>query len=64
MGAIGASSHSAPALSAALGWLMARPAISAPIAGATSLAQLRERMAAADLALDARQMGRLDRASD
>jgi aryl-alcohol dehydrogenase-like predicted oxidoreductase len=48
----------------ALAWLMARPAISAPIASATTLAQLRELMAAADLALDARRMERLDRASD
>ena len=48
----------------ALAWAMARPAISAPIASATTLAQLRELMAAADLALDARQMERLDRASD
>lgn len=48
----------------ALAWVMARPAVTAPIASATTLAQLRELMAAADLALDARQMERLDRASD
>jgi aryl-alcohol dehydrogenase-like predicted oxidoreductase len=48
----------------ALAWVMARPGISAPIASATTLAQLRELMAAADLALDARRMERLDRASD
>ena len=55
--------HAKPA-QVALAWLMARPAISAPIASATTLAQLRELMAAADLALDARAMERLDRASD
>jgi aryl-alcohol dehydrogenase-like predicted oxidoreductase len=42
---------------------MGRPAISAPIASATTLAQLRELMAAADLALDAGMRERLDRAS-
>jgi len=47
----------------ALAWLMGRPAISAPIASATTLAQLRELMAAADLALDAAMRERLDRAS-
>ena len=47
----------------ALAWLMARPAVTAPIASATTLAQLRELMAAAALALDARAMQRLDRAS-
>jgi aryl-alcohol dehydrogenase-like predicted oxidoreductase len=55
--------HAKPA-QVALAWLMARPAISAPIASATTLAQLRELMAAADLALDAQAMERLDRASD
>ncbi|HSN21117.1 MAG TPA: aldo/keto reductase [Usitatibacter sp.] len=46
----------------ALAWLMSRPAVSAPIASATTLAQLRELMAAADLALDAPALQRLDRA--
>ncbi|HXS52613.1 MAG TPA: aldo/keto reductase [Usitatibacter sp.] len=55
--------HAKPA-QVALAWVMARPAISAPIASATTLAQLRELMAAADLALDAPRMERLDRASD
>ncbi|HET7546430.1 MAG TPA: aldo/keto reductase [Usitatibacter sp.] len=54
--------HAKPA-QVALAWLMARPAISAPIASATSLAQLRELMAAAELALDAPASERLDRAS-
>lgn len=47
----------------ALAWLMARPAVTAPIASATTLAQLRELMSAADLALDGPAMERLDRAS-
>jgi len=55
--------HAKPA-QVALAWLMARPAISAPIASATTLAQLRELMAAADLALGARAMETLDRASE
>jgi aryl-alcohol dehydrogenase-like predicted oxidoreductase len=54
--------HAKPA-QVALAWLMGRPAISAPIASATTLAQLRELMAAADLALDAGMRERLDRAS-
>ncbi|MGZ5651065.1 MAG: aldo/keto reductase [Usitatibacter sp.] len=45
----------------ALAWLMAR--VTAPIASATSLAQLRELMAAAQLALDPGETENLDRAS-
>jgi len=48
----------------ALAWLMARPAVTAPIASAPTVAQLRELMAAAELELDPGSMGRLDRASD
>ena len=47
----------------ALAWLMARPAVTAPIASATSLAQLRELMAAAELVLDAGSMAILEEAS-
>jgi aryl-alcohol dehydrogenase-like predicted oxidoreductase len=47
----------------ALAWVMARPSIAAPIASATTLAQLRELMAAADLKLDDAVMQRLDFAS-
>ena len=47
-----------------LAWLMSRPAVSAPIASATTLAQLRELMGAAALALDETALRRLDRASD
>ena len=48
----------------ALAWLMARPGVTAPIASATSIAQLRELMASAALELDALAMERLTRASD
>jgi aryl-alcohol dehydrogenase-like predicted oxidoreductase len=47
----------------ALAWLMARPAVTAPIASATTLAQLRELAGAASLALDEASMRRLDEAS-
>lgn len=46
-----------------LAWLMARPGITAPIAGATSLAQLTELMGAARLALPADCLDLLNRAS-
>ena len=47
----------------AIAWLMARPGLTAPIASATSLAQLAELMAAARLRLDATAVARLDAAS-
>ena len=47
----------------ALAWVMARPAVTAPIVSATTLAQLRESMAAVDLSLDRAAMDRLDSAS-
>lgn len=47
----------------ALAWVMARPAVAAPIASATSLAQLEELMGAAHLALDPAHIARLDVAS-
>lgn len=46
-----------------LAWLMRRPCITAPIASATSLAQLDELMAAARLVLDESTMAALDAAS-
>ena len=48
--------------SVALAWLIARPAVT-PIASATSDAQLRDLIAAADLALDADAIAQLDAAS-
>jgi aryl-alcohol dehydrogenase-like predicted oxidoreductase len=47
----------------ALAWLIARPSITAPIASATSIAQLDELMSAAKLHLDAQAMNALDQAS-
>ncbi len=47
----------------ALAWLMARPSVTAPIASATSEAQLKSLVAAAELQLDAASIARLDAAS-
>ncbi len=47
----------------ALAWVMARPTIAAPIASATSVAQLTELMAAAELTLDPATLAVLDAAS-
>jgi len=47
----------------ALAWLMARPGVTAPIASATSVAQLDELLRAATLVLDAEAMQALDAAS-
>lgn len=47
----------------ALAWQMARPSITAPLASATSIAQLRELMAAARLTLDAAALAQIDAAS-
>jgi aryl-alcohol dehydrogenase-like predicted oxidoreductase len=59
-----AAEHGAPPAQIALAWLLARPAITAPIVGANSPAQLAASMGAADLALSAEQIARLDVASD
>jgi len=55
--------HAAPA-QVALAWLMAQPTVTAPIASATSLAQLKELIGATRLKLDEESMGLLNRASD
>lgn len=55
--------HAAPA-QVALAWLMARPTVTAPIASATSLAQLKELIGATKLKLDEASIGLLNRASD
>jgi aryl-alcohol dehydrogenase-like predicted oxidoreductase len=47
----------------ALAWQMARPGLTAPIASATSVAQLAELMGAARLTLDAATIAALDTAS-
>jgi aryl-alcohol dehydrogenase-like predicted oxidoreductase len=48
-----AKRHRAKPSQVALAWLMAQPSIAAPIASATTVAQLRELMASVDLALNA-----------
>ncbi|MCI4360182.1 MAG: aldo/keto reductase, partial [Thermoplasmata archaeon] len=53
----------APA-SVALAWVMQRPVVTAPIASATSVAQLTELLAAAELRLDRAAVEQLDRASE
>lgn len=47
----------------ALAWLMARPGITAPIASATSVEQVKDLAGAAELELDAASLEALDRAS-
>jgi len=47
----------------ALAWLMAKPGICAPIASATSVAQLEELAGAVRLQLESGDLERLDRAS-
>ncbi len=58
-----AAELSATPAQVALAWVMARPAVAAPIASATSIAQLNELMGAAHLALDPAHIARLDAAS-
>ena len=48
----------------ALAWLIARRTVTAPIASATSLAQLKELIGATKLKLDEASLGLLNRASD
>jgi aryl-alcohol dehydrogenase-like predicted oxidoreductase len=47
----------------ALSWMVHRPGITAPIASATSVAQLKEIVGAVDLKLDAEATATLDTAS-
>ena len=55
--------HAAPA-QVALAWLIARPTVTAPIASATSLAQLRELIGATRLKLDEASMALLNEGGD
>jgi aryl-alcohol dehydrogenase-like predicted oxidoreductase len=52
--------HGATPAQVALAWLMARPSVTAPIASATSVAQLKELAPAAELKLTAEDMKALD----
>jgi aryl-alcohol dehydrogenase-like predicted oxidoreductase len=58
-----AKEHNANPTRVALAWLMARPAITAPIASATSLEQLKDLTAAANLTLSPAGLSRLNEAS-
>jgi aryl-alcohol dehydrogenase-like predicted oxidoreductase len=60
---VAADKHATPA-QVALAWLIARPGVTAPIASATSLAQLNEIMGAARLSLSADDMTALNAASE
>ena len=59
---VAASTGSTPAR-VALAWVMAQPGITSPIASATSIAQLNELVAAAQLVLEPSALARLDQAS-
>jgi aryl-alcohol dehydrogenase-like predicted oxidoreductase len=58
-----AARHKATPAQVALAWIMAKPAIAAPIASATSVAQLKELMGAVDVALSGEDVAALDKAS-
>lgn len=58
-----ARDHSASPAQVALAWLIARPSVTAPIASATSTAQLEDLAQAASLRLDEAALARLDAAS-
>jgi aryl-alcohol dehydrogenase-like predicted oxidoreductase len=58
-----AARHDATPAQVALAWLMARPGLTAPIASATSVAQLQELLGAIKLKLDASDIEALDNAS-
>ena len=58
-----AAAHGATPAQVSLAWLMARPGITAPIASATSVAQLHELMGAAQLTLAWEEIAALDLAS-
>ncbi|MCF7752254.1 aldo/keto reductase [Bacillus subtilis subsp. subtilis] len=58
-----AGKHGATASQVALAWLIARPGITAPIVSATSVTQLKDVLAAAQVALSAGDVAQLDAAS-
>jgi len=58
-----AARHGATCAQVALAWIMAKPAIAAPIASATSVAQITELMGALKLSLGADDIAELDKAS-
>jgi aryl-alcohol dehydrogenase-like predicted oxidoreductase len=58
-----AQGYSVPPATIALAWLMAQPAITAPIASATSIRQLNELLQAVSIQLDAQALKELNEAS-
>ena len=58
-----ATEHETTSAQVALAWLMARPSITAPIASATSVEQLRDILRSADVKLSPDDVHRLDHAS-
>jgi aryl-alcohol dehydrogenase-like predicted oxidoreductase len=58
-----AAAHNATVSQVALAWVMARPGITAPIASATSVEQVRELLGAVDLKLSEEDIKALDRVS-
>jgi aryl-alcohol dehydrogenase-like predicted oxidoreductase len=58
-----AAARKATVAQVALAWLLAKPELTAPIASATSVAQLHELLGAAELGLSAADVARLDAAS-
>jgi aryl-alcohol dehydrogenase-like predicted oxidoreductase len=61
--AVAARKHATPA-QIALAWLMARPGITAPIASATSVEQIRDLVQATEVRLDNEDVAQLDQASN
>ena len=58
-----AKAHRATPAQVSLAWLIARPSITAPIASATSVAQLKELLGGVELQLSGEEIAALDRAS-
>jgi len=58
-----AKRYNAKPVQIALAWLIARPSVTAPIASATNLDQLKELLGAADIKLDAAAIQQIDAAS-
>lgn len=58
-----AQGHNVPVSHVALAWLLAKPAITSPIIGARTVAQIEEVIGASELTLSAEEVQRLDEAS-
>jgi len=59
-----AQGHGVPVAHVALAWLMSKPAITAPIIGARTVAQLQEVVGASELTLSADEIAQLDAATN